>query len=198
MKVFPSIALSLPEWLGDLVPAGGITLSTVEARMEWVVRLSRLNVEQGTGGPFGAAIFESSTGRLIAPGVNLVVPAACSVAHAEMVAIMLAQKVLGSFDLGGEGQPVCELVASTEPCAMCLGAIPWSGVRKLVCGARKEDAEAYGFDEGDRPVRWIDGLGQRGIEVVCDVAREQASGVLQQYVELGGMAYNGRLGDSPG
>ena len=41
-----------------------------------------------------------------------------------------------------------EMVASTQPCAMCLGATPWSGIRRLVCGARDEDAEEIGFDEG--------------------------------------------------
>ena len=58
-----------------------------------------------------------------------------------MVAIMLWATMIGHFDLGGPGRPPYELVASTEPCAMCLGAAPWSGgVRHLVCGARDEAA----------------------------------------------------------
>jgi tRNA(Arg) A34 adenosine deaminase TadA len=77
-----------------------------------------------------------------------------------MVAIMIAQKILGNFDLGDASVPAYELVTSTEPCAMCLGATPWSGVRGLVCGARDEDASAVGFDEGSKPQsgspRWKD------------------------------------------
>ncbi len=192
---FPSITLGLPEWMDDSVPHGGVTLTSADARMEFVIMLSKRNVEEGTGGPFGAAIFERDSGRLIAPGVNRVVPASCSVAHAEMMAIMVAQQVLGVFDLGGEGLPACELVTTTEPCAMCLGAIPWSGVRRLVCGARKEDAEAHGFDEGDRVVRWVDALAGRGIDVIQDVRREEAAEVLRQYNAMGGLMYNGRLGD---
>ena len=80
-----------------------------------------------------------------------------------MVAIMVAQQLVGDFDLCGEGQPPYELVASTEPCAMCLGAIPWSGVRYLVCGARSEDAQRIGFDEGPKPVEWVRSLEKRGM-----------------------------------
>lgn len=196
MNRFPSVTLSLPEWIEDAVPAGGLHLDSLESRMAFVIQLARRNVEEATGGPFAAAIFVSETGQLVAPGVNRVVPAACSVAHAEMVAIMLAQQVVGSFDLGGEGLPAYELVTSTEPCAMCLGAIPWAGVRKLVCGARKEDAEKFGFDEGHRPDHWILGLQERGIDVVQDVWRDEAADVLHRYVEMGGLAYNGRQGNA--
>jgi hypothetical protein len=72
---------------------------------------------------------------------------------------------IGDFDLGGPRHPLYELVASTQPCAMCLGATPWSGVRHLVCGARDEDAEEIGFDEGMKPADWIRSLEERGITV---------------------------------
>ncbi len=167
---------------------------TVEDRMRFVVELSRLNVRNGTGGPFGAAIFERETGHLLAPGVNLVVGSGCSVFHAEMVAIMVAQRVLGTFDLGGKDLPPYELVASTEPCAMCLGATPWSGVRHLVCGARDEDARAVGFDEGAKMSEWAGSLEDRGISVERSVLREEAVAVLREYAELGGEIYNSRQG----
>jgi tRNA(Arg) A34 adenosine deaminase TadA len=192
----PSIELALPEWLQDAAKSFPEILQTSESRMELAIELAGLNVSNGTGGPFGAVIVERSTGRLIAPGINLVVSGNCSVAHAEMVAIMLAQKSLGSFDLGGDGLPDCELVSSTEPCAMCLGAVPWSGVRSLVCGARDEDARAIGFDEGDKPSDWIACLEGRGIHVQQDVCREAAAGVLRDYVASGGALYNSRGGES--
>jgi hypothetical protein len=85
--------------------------------MRLVIELSRLNVGQGTGETFGAGVFDLETNRLITPGVNLVTTANLSAAHAEIVAIMVAQQVVRLFDLGGPGHPPYELVASTEPCA---------------------------------------------------------------------------------
>lgn len=76
---------------------------TQEDRMRLVIELSRSNVDQGTGGLFGAGIFDLSTNRLVAPDVNLVATTKLSAAHAEMVAIMILQQVVGHFDLGGEG-----------------------------------------------------------------------------------------------
>ncbi|HEX5912035.1 MAG TPA: nucleoside deaminase [Rubrobacter sp.] len=192
---FPQVTLGLPGWVEELLPDPERTYPTEEDRMRLVVELSRLNVERGTGGPFGAAIFERETGRLLAPGMNLVVPSSCSVAHAEMVAIMIAQQVVGDFDLGSEGKPAYELYASTEPCAMCFGATPWSGVRGLLCGARDEDARAVGFDEGAKLPDWITALEERGISVKRDVLREDAARVLRDYANSGGEIYNARQGD---
>jgi tRNA(Arg) A34 adenosine deaminase TadA len=192
--VFPEVTLRLPGWVGELSSGADRRYRTLEDRMRFVVELSRLNVRNGTGGPFGAAIFERASGRLLAPGVNLVVGSGCSVFHAEMVAVMVAQKVLGTFDLGGEDLPPYELVASTEPCAMCLGATPWSGVRHLVCGARDEDARAVGFDEGAKMAQWAGSLEDRGISVELGVLREEAVAVLQEYAALGGEIYNSRRG----
>ena len=167
---------------------------TEENRMRLVIELSRLNVDHRTGGPFGAGIFDLSTNRLVAPGVNLVATSNLSAAHAEMVAIMVTQQVVGHFDLGGEDLPQYELVASTEPCAMCFGAIPWSGVRRLVCGAREEDVRGIGFDEGPKVSDWVAALEQRGISVARDVCRDEAAAVLRYYVENGGPIYNARQG----
>jgi tRNA(Arg) A34 adenosine deaminase TadA len=192
---FPQVTLKLPSWVEELLPDPERGYPTEEDRMRFVVELSRLNVERGTGGPFGAAIFERETGRLLAPGMNLVVPTSCSVAHAEMVAIMIAQQVVGDFDLGSEGKPAYELYASTEPCAMCFGATPWSGVRSLLCGARDEDARAVGFDEGAKLPDWAAALEERGISVKRDVLREDAARVLRDYANSGGEIYNARQGD---
>lgn len=195
--VFPEVTLRLPGWVGELPSGGDRVYRTVEDRMRFAVELSRLNVEYGTGGPFGAAVFERETGRLLAPGVNLVVGSGCSVFHAEMVAVMVAQKVVGTFDLGADSLPSYELVATTEPCAMCLGATPWSGVRHLVCGARDKDARAVGFDEGVKPDLWVGALEERGITVERDVLREEAAGVLREYADRGGEIYNSRQGGGP-
>ena len=189
---FPEWTVRLPDWVEAVVPGPEHGHATVEERMRLVIDLSRRNVARGTGGPFGAAVFEVESGRLVAPGVNLVESANCSVVHAEIVAIAIAQQVLGRYDLGGDGMPVCELVSSAEPCAMCLGAIPWSGVRRLICGARDEDARYIGFDEGAKPPDWVASLEARGIAVLRDVLREEARAVLQHYADTGGVIYNPR------
>jgi tRNA(Arg) A34 adenosine deaminase TadA len=183
------IEIQLPGWVEPMITAAGREFDTVESRMRLVIALARANVEQRTGGPFGAAVFEAGSGRIVGVGVNLVAACNCSLAHAEMIAIATAQRALGHYDLG-KSSAVHELVTSVEPCAMCFGAIHWSGVRRLVCGARDEDACEIGFDEGAKCADWVGELRKRGIEVVCDVLREEARAVLQQYGRDGGHIYN--------
>ena len=191
------LVLALPEWVGPFLEKAPSVFENIDDRMRLVIELSRLNVEHETGGPFGAGIFERDGGRLVAVGVNVVIDTNCSLAHAEMVCIGLAQQKLKTFDLGAEGMPACELVSSTEPCAMCLGAIPWSGVRRLVCGARGRDACEIGFDEGVKVPDWADTLESRGITVLRDVLRKEAREVLIKYKESGGPVYNGRQATFP-
>ncbi len=188
---YPSLTLTLPSWIGEYIHETGTQFSSIEERMALVVELSRLNIQHKTGGPFGAAIFRAD-GLLVAPGVNLVASACCSMFHAEMVAIAMAQQVLQTFDLGNDLATHYELYASTEPCAMCLGAVPWSGVNALVCAAYDEDARAIGFDEGAKSADWVAELEQRGISVLRDVLRGNAVEVLQAYADGGGLVYNGR------
>jgi len=190
--IFGSYTLKLPQWVNGILPSQDKFYGSSEERMDLAITLAAENIKNN-GGPFGAAVFEQQSGRLVAPGVNLVLQSNCSVVHAEIVAIILAQQQVASFDLGWEGFPEYELVTSTEPCAMCLGAIPWSGISSLVCGARDEDARSIGFDEGDKPNDWIQKLQARSIIVTRDVFRVKAKAVLQQYVDEGGIIYNGRF-----
>jgi tRNA(Arg) A34 adenosine deaminase TadA len=185
----PKIVIDLPQWLEPFLRRRGEVLETIAERMQLAIDLSRLNRQHQTGGPFGAAVFEEPSGRLLSVGVNLVTSTHCSVAHAEMVALILAQQARGCYDLGGPGSPPCQLVTSCEPCAMCLGAIPWSGIKSVVCGARGEDAESVGFDEGAKPADWVSALDRRGIAVTRDVLRLQARSVLLDYRQEGGVIY---------
>jgi tRNA(Arg) A34 adenosine deaminase TadA len=186
--------IKLPPWVAEFLARDPQVFATKEEQMRLAIALARENVERQTGGPFGAAVFDEK-GRLVAPGVNVVVTSHCSILHAEMVALALAQKKLARYDIGDEGRSRYALVASTEPCAMCFGAIPWSGVTQLVCGARDEDARGIGFDEGPKLSEWSEALQQRGIRVTRDVLREEARAVLQLYADLGGPIYNaGRHG----
>lgn len=185
---FPSIVLQLPDWVEPFTNNVNYRFVTDEEKMRFVIALSEQNVIRKTGGPFAAAVFNKKSSMLIAPGVNVVVTSSCSLAHAEMMAIGIAQQKLSSFDLGAD----CELFASTAPCAMCLGAIPWSGVRRVVCAARDQDARKIGFDEGAKIENWIDSLTSRGINVVTDLLRDDAKAVLDLYASQGGKIYNSR------
>jgi tRNA(Arg) A34 adenosine deaminase TadA len=187
--ILPDIKFQLPEWMPDFLEKTGTFFPTEEDRMRFAVELSRQNVKNRTGGPFGAAIFDE-TGRLTAPGVNLVEMANCSVLHAEITAIILAQSLLGRYDIGDGGRFAYGLYATTEPCVMCFGAVHWSGVRLLVCGARGEDARAIGFDEGPKPRNWVSSLEKNGIKVIRDVLRAEAASVLRDYAASGGLIYN--------
>ncbi len=104
------------------------------------IHLSITNVEQGKGGPFGAVVVKD--GKIIARGANSVTAHNDPTAHAEVVAIREACKVLNSFQLTG-----CEIYASCEPCPMCLGAIYWARPDALYYACSKEDAAAINFDD---------------------------------------------------
>ena len=181
------IEIALPAWIADFQPAGGRYESDPE-RMGVAIDLARANVTNASGGPFGAAVFNRRSGALVGMGVNLVLSLNNSVLHAEVVALMMAERSVGSFRLGAE-QGGFELVTSCAPCAMCLGAIHWSGVERLVIGARREDVERIHFDEGPVFPASYDYLESRGLQVTRDVCREAAIEVLEQYAKGDGKIY---------
>jgi len=185
----PEIRIQLPPWMQAFLEAAPRTFGDDTQAMDMAIALARENTRQGTGGPFGALVLESASGRLLAAGVNLVVTANCSLAHAEMVALASAQQQLGHFDLAQVVPGGCTLVSSAEPCAMCMGALPWSGASRLVCGARDQDVRSVGFDEGDKPADWVDAYRRRGITVTRDCLRGPALEVLRDYAASGGIIY---------
>ena len=185
-----TISIDNPAWL-DAVVDWQRRYVTDEDRVTLTITLARENVVRETGGPFGAAVFEAATGRLVAAGVNSVVRLRNSALHGEMVALMLAQQRVGSFTLAAPGSPVHELVSSCELCAMCLGAVLWSGVKRVVSGADREDAMRVGFDEGPVFPESYRYLEERGIEIVRGVLAQEARAVLRLYGSRGGRIYGG-------
>lgn len=183
-----TVSFQLPDWV-EAYCRNYKAATDIKRRMKFVIDASRRNVEEGTGGPFAAAIFESETGNLVSLGVNLVTTQNLSMLHAEMVAMAVAQKKLKTYDLGDPSLPAHELVSSTEPCAMCLGAIPWSGVSRVITAASDRDARDIGFDEGIKPDDWKAGLEHRGIEVIDHIEAEQAKKVLLLYQQNNGDIY---------
>jgi tRNA(Arg) A34 adenosine deaminase TadA len=187
--------IDLPTWAEEELSRLPAYMPSLEERMRAVIRFSRLNIEHATGGPFAAGVFERDSGKLVVIGVNRVVPTSCSSAHAEIVALSLAQKILGTFDLGGEGLPAHQLVVNWRPCAMCYGSLAWSGIRSLVtAGSGPELEEITGFDEGPVHPDWITELNKRGIDVIDNVLTEEACDVYRAFAASNALVYNGRLG----
>lgn len=184
----PAPALSLPAWIEAEVDAARVYADD-EAMVAFAIHLARRNVEEGSGGPFGAAVFDGE-GRLVAAGVNRVEPTRCSIAHAEVLAILGAQRRLGRARINGEGGGPWTLATSAQPCCQCYGASFWAGLDALLIGARGEDVEARSeFDEGPLPADWVGELERRGIRVARDVLREAALEVFDLYAARGGAAY---------
>ena len=185
-----TVLVTWPDWIHETVTLG-TRYDTDDDRMRLAIELARQNVLRGTGGPFGAAVFERATGALLSVGVNSVVRLNNSTLHAEMLALMMAQHFIGSYTMAGTATASYELVSSCDPCAMCLGAVLWSGLRRLVTGADRSDATALSFDEGPVFPQSYTYLEARGIAIKRSVLRQEAAGVLELYRRQGGQIYNG-------
>ncbi|MCT6700398.1 nucleoside deaminase [Rheinheimera sp. 4Y26] len=184
--------VKLPDWVAQVVNWQQ-PYPDDNAKMALAIELSRQNVLKQSGGPFGTAIFDRNSHLLLAVGVNRVLPLNNSTLHGETVAIMLAEQRLGTFTLASDAGR--ELFTSCEPCAMCLGAVLWSGVNRLVCAGTAADARAIGFDEGPVFNESYQYLQNAGIEVVRSFMQREAKAVLDLYASSGGRIYNGRDGD---
>lgn len=175
----------MPAWLpGYLEPYGNRIMETPEERVRFTIRLAVEHVRQGSGGPFAAALFDRKEHRLFAVGVNVVVSAGQTLAHAEMMALANAERLAGSIDLAE-----FEIVSSCEPCVMCFGGILWSRVSALLYGAPGSVARAVGFDEGDKVPDWHASLAARGIEVAGPLLAEEAKEPFELYRRLSGTIY---------
>ena len=192
--------VALPAWIDDELADVPAVVPGREDRMRLVHRLADRNWREGNGGPFAALVAERDTGRIVSVGVNVVLASGVSSAHAEVMALGLAQVATGGWDLGATGLPTHELVVNWRPCVQCYGATLWSGVRGLVvAGEGPELEEITTFDEGPLGADWAEQFEARGIEVVGDVLRDEALTVFRNYREAvdeadGVVVYNARGG----
>lgn len=132
------------------------------------IEIAAVGMKNG-GGPFGAVIVKDD--KIISEASNRVVLNNDPTAHAEILAIRLASALLQSHELNE-----CTLYTSCEPCPMCLGAIYWSGIQKVVYACDRTDANKAGFsdeliykeimlDPTDRKVSFIRMCETPGMEV---------------------------------
>jgi len=191
--------VALPAWIDDELADVPAVIPGRDDRMRLVHRLADRNWREGNGGPFAALVAERDTGRIVSAGVNVVLASGVSSAHAEVVALSLAQTAAGGWDLGAEGMPAHELVVNWRPCVQCYGATMWSGVRGLVvAGEGPELEQITTFDEGPLGADWAEQFQARGIEVTGDVLRDEALAVFRAYRKAvdadGTVVYNARAG----
>lgn len=115
-------------------------MSDDETFLRAAIALSRRRMEAGFGGPFGAVVVRD--GKIIAEGFNQVTSTNDPTGHAEVSAIRAACTALKTFSLAG-----CTLYTSCEPCPMCLGAIYWARLDRVVYSNTRDEAAAIGFDD---------------------------------------------------
>lgn len=184
---------TLPPWLVDELPAlAAEPLVTAGDRMRLANRLADRNWRAGNGGPFAAIVVDAASGALVSVGVNMVLGTNLSTMHAEVMALSLAQRALGRWDLGADGAEL-ELVVNWRPCVMCYGATMWAGVRSLaIAGEGREVEELTGFDEGPMPADWIGEFERRGIRVAVGLGHDEAIEVFRAFGASDAVVYNAR------
>ena len=169
--LYAQVHLTLPVWVHDAVDLGRVYATDAE-KLRLAIELSQRNVEAESGGPFGAVVFGPDE-RIIAIGVNRVLPHACSVAHAEMMAYMLAQGRTQRPRLNRDADDLpigpITLATSSQPCCQCYGATVWAGIDRLLIGARAEDAieqsthgaqaDVASVERSQRPAEKLSSLG---------------------------------------
>ncbi|HVW97735.1 MAG TPA: nucleoside deaminase [Mucilaginibacter sp.] len=154
-----------------------------EKFMRMAIALSDENIKQHVGGPFGAVVVKN--GEVVASSANRVIPDNDPTAHAEVSAIRLACKALGTYNLSG-----CEIYTSCEPCPMCLGAIYWARIDKIYYANTKDDAAAIGFDDHFIYTEIESDMDKRQVPFV-QLLRDEALPVFKHWQEDGGLNLKG-------
>jgi len=104
------------------------------------ITLAQTHSVNGQNGPFGAVVVYNT--RIMGEGWNQVVELSDPTAHAEIMAIRQACALLKTHDLSD-----CTIYTSCEPCPMCLAAIYWARLKKIVYACDRHDASRAGFDD---------------------------------------------------
>lgn len=146
-----------------------------EEYLQQAIQLAAEHSDDGRNGPFGAVIVRN--GEVVGKGWNRVVELSDPTAHAEILAIRDACRRLRTHHLGD-----CVLYASCEPCPMCLSAIYWARIPRVVFAASAEEARAVGFDDARIRDELCRDWGEREIEGIRE-ASEEAREILEAWME---------------
>ena len=146
-----------------------------ETFLKQAIELASEHSRRGDGGPFGAVVV--CDGTVVGRGWNCVTTTPDPTAHAEIMAIRDAAKRLGTFDLSN-----CEMYSSCEPCPMCLGAIYWARIPRLIFGADQTDAARAGFDDTEFYRQIALPKSDRSLKM-SQAMRDEAVAVFDQWLE---------------
>lgn len=153
-----------------------------EAGMRRALAEARRNLRRVDGGPFGACILRG--GSVIAAARNTVLASRDPTCHAEINAIRLAARWLGTRELTG-----CTICSTTEPCPMCFSAIHWAGIGRIVYGTRIRDVARLGFRELTVSNHSLRRLGGSAVEIAGGVLRTEGLALLREWEALRLPAY---------
>ncbi len=147
--------------------------------MQLAVDNALAGIKRGDGGPFGAVIVKGN--RIVAVAHNRVLRTGNPTRHAEIEAIGIATKALGTHLLAG-----CELYSTTEPCPMCFAAIHWAQVDRIYFGTSVPDVKRLGFNELTISNTTLKRLGRSKVKIVKGVARGACRKLLSDWQALPG------------
>ena len=145
--------------------------------MQRAIDEARKNLKTLDGGPFGACIVKN--GRLISAARNTVLSQHDASAHAEINALRLASKKMGSYDLSG-----CVIYSTTEPCPMCFCAIHWARIKEIYYGTKTADAKKIGFNELNIPDAKLASMGKIRVKLVAGVLLDECWGLFNDWYAL--------------
>lgn len=148
-----------------------------EKFMKIAIEEAYSGIQDGHGGPFGAVIVKGDV--ILARAHNTVLRDNDPTQHAEIRAISMAAKKLGSYDLSG-----CVIFSTTEPCPMCFSAIHWARIENLYFGTTVEDVRELGFNELVVPVSWMKEKGQSSMIVTDGFLTEECYKLLKDWQNM--------------
>jgi tRNA(Arg) A34 adenosine deaminase TadA len=148
-----------------------------EEVMRLAIQKAREGIAQGQL-PVAAAIVRQ--GKVIAVTHNTVWRSCDPTAHAEMNCIR--QACLAIRDINLEGS---QIFSTTEPCPMCLGAIHWAKIARVVYGATIADAAAFGFGELRVPAARLAALGGSPVKVESGLLQKECAGLFAEWKKAG-------------
>jgi len=148
-----------------------------EVHMRLAIEAARAGIAAGQS-PFGTAIVRGDT--VLALAHNQVWATGDPTAHAEVTAIRQATALLGSITLDG-----CVLYSTCEPCPMCMAAIHWARLDRVVYGAAIADAAVAGFHELHLPAATLVELGGSPVRLQTGCLTDECRALFPEWLASG-------------
>jgi guanine deaminase len=145
--------------------------------LELAIAKTREGIAAGQS-PFGSVVVRD--GRVVAVAHNTVWRDIDPTAHAEVNALRAAASVLSTINLAG-----CTLYSTCEPCPMCLAAIHWAKVARVVFGASIADAARAGFSELPVGARELAEMGRSPLVVEGGLLRQECASLFREWEDAG-------------